>query len=295
MGKKFNPDFIIYTDGGCAFNPSGPGAYGAVIISKETGEITELSQGYSSTTNNRMEVMAVIAALKFVKEGAVSLYSDSQYVLRTIDGSYQKKKNKDLWEQLDQLLKSFKMDLHWVRGHNGNKYNERCDEMCSEAMYDLDHLIKDTGYLETQTSKKNFMDSLKTKKTGSMGIVIKLPEPYSKECIHIMNIDEYVKTYQVNLKCAENIITFQFNRIRNFKAYMKLKTGGIDYWSRKKKKDLLKGMEKPEEVEEIIKGYLPEDQDILTCLRWYRRGLPLSDCVRKVLVDDEVNENCYRK
>ena len=84
MNKDFNPDYIIYTDGGCAFNPSGPGAYGVVIISTDTGKITELSQGYSSTTNNRMEIMAVIASLDFVKEGSVSLYSDSQYVLNTI-------------------------------------------------------------------------------------------------------------------------------------------------------------------------------------------------------------------
>lgn len=294
MRKNFNPNFIIYTDGGCAFNPSGPGAYGAVIISTDTGGITELSQGYSSTTNNRMEVMAVIAALKFVKEGAVSLYSDSQYVLKTIDGSYQKKKNKDLWEELDQLLKNFKMDLHWVRGHNGSKYNERCDEMCSKAMYDLEHLIKDTGYLEIQTKKREFMDNTKNMKTGSMGIEIVLPENYKLETIHIFNIDEYAKTYQVNIPCAEKIIAFQINRVRNFKAYMKIKTGRQDHWSRKKLDELLNGLEKPDEVLGLIKKYLPEEADQVSCMRWYRRGLPLNDSIRKVLVDNEVKENCYK-
>ena len=295
MSKGFNPNYIIYTDGGCAINPSGPGAYGAVIISTDTGEITELSQGYSSTTNNRMEIMAVIAALKFVKEGAVSLYSDSQYVLRTIDGSYQKKKNKDLWEELDQLLKNFKMDLHWVRGHNGNKYNERCDEMCSKAMYDLEHLIKDTGYLEIQTKKREFMDNTKNMKAGSMGVEIALPENYELEMIHIFNIDEYAKTYQVNISCAEKIIAFQINRARNFKAYMKIKTGRQDYWSRKKMDELLEGLERPDEVLELVKRYLPENADQVSCLRWYRRGLPLNDSIRKVLVDNEVKENCYKK
>lgn len=294
MRKNFNPNFIIYTDGGCAFNPSGPGAYGAVIISTDTGGITELSQGYSSTTNNRMEVMAVIAALKFVKEGAVSLYSDSQYVLKTIDGSYQKKKNKDLWEELDQLLKNFKMDLHWVRGHNGSKYNERCDEMCSKAMYDLEHLIKDTGYLEIQTKKREFMDNTKNMKTGSMGIEIVLPENYKLETIHIFNIDEYAKTYQVNIPCAEKIIAFQINRVRNFKAYMKIKTGRQDHWSRKKMDELLEGLERPDEVLELVKRYLPENADQVSCLRWYRRGLPLNDSIRKVLVDNKVKENCYK-
>ena len=107
MSKKFDPDFIIYTDGGCAINPSGPGAYGSVIISTDTGEITELSQGYSSTTNNRMEIMAVIAALEFVKKGSVSLHSDSQYVLNTISGKFRQKKNLDLWEKFNSLCKNF--------------------------------------------------------------------------------------------------------------------------------------------------------------------------------------------
>lgn len=215
MSKGFNPNYIIYTDGGCAINPSGPGAYGAVIISTDTGEITELSQGYSSTTNNRMEIMAVIAALEFVKKGSVSLHSDSQYVLNTISGKFRQKKNLDLWEKFNSLCKNFELDLHWVRGHNGNEYNERCDQMCTKAMYDLDKLIKDTGYLETQTKKREFMDNTKNMKTGSMGVEIALPESYKLEAIHVFDVDEYSKTYQVNLSCAEKIIAFQINRIRN--------------------------------------------------------------------------------
>lgn len=294
MSKGFNPNYIIYTDGGCAINPSGPGAYGAVIISTDTGEITELSQGYSSTTNNRMEIMAVIAALEFVKKGSVSLHSDSQYVLNTISGKFRQKKNLDLWEKFNSLCKNFELDLHWVRGHNGNEYNERCDQMCTKAMYDLDKLIKDTGYLETQTKKREFMDNTKNMKTGSMGVEIALPESYKLEAIHVFDVDEYSKTYQVNLSCAEKIIAFQINRIRNFKAYMKLKTGRQDHWSRKKMDELLNGLEKPDEVLELIKKYLPEEADQVSCMRWYRRGLPLNDSIRKVLVDNEVKENCYK-
>lgn len=295
MSKDFNPDYIIYTDGGCAINPSGPGAYGTVIISTDTGEITELSQGYSSTTNNRMEIMAVIAALEFVKKGSVSLYSDSQYVLNTISGKFRQKKNLDLWEKLNSLCENFELDLHWVRGHNGNKYNERCDKMCTKTMYDLDNLIKDTGYLEIQTKKREFMDNTKNMKTGSMGVEIVLPENYKLETIHIFDIDEYAKTYQVNLSCAEKIIAFQINRVRSFKSYMKLKTGRQDPWSRKKMDELLDELERPDEVLELVKRYLPENADQVSCLRWYRRGLPLNDSIRKVLVDNEVKENCYKR
>ena len=295
MSKNFNPDYIIYTDGGCAINPSGPGAYGTVIVSTDTGEITELSQGYSSTTNNRMEIMAVIVALEFVKKGSVSLYSDSQYVLNTISGKFRQKKNLDLWEKLNSLCENFLLDLHWVRGHNGNEYNERCDQMCTKAMYDLNNLIKDTGYLEIQTKKREFMDNTKNMKTSSMGVEIILPENYKLETIHIINIDEYAKTYQVNISCAEKIIAFQINRVRNFKAYMKIKTGRQDSWSRKKMDELLEGLERPDEVLELVKKYLPEEADQVSCLRWYRRGLPLNDSIRKVLVDNEVKENCYKR
>ena len=132
-------------------------------------------------------------------------------------------------------------------------------------------------------------------KTGSMGVEIALPESYKLEAIHVFDVDEYSKTYQVNLSCAEKIISFQINRVRNFTAYMKIKTGRQDYWSRKKMDELLEGLERPDEVLELVKRYLPENADQVSCLRWYRRGLPLKDSIRKVLVDNEVKDNCYKR
>lgn len=76
---------------------------------------------------------------------------------------------------------------------------------------------------------------------------------------------------------------------------MKLKTGRQDLWSRKKMDELLNDLEKPDEVLKLIKKYLPKEADQVSCLRWYRRGLPLNDSIRKVLVDNEVKENCYKK
>ena len=130
------PAYIIYTDGGCAYNPGGPGGCAAVLINTDTGEISEYSAGYKATTNNRMEIMAVILALKHIDHGPVQLYSDSQYVVNTLCGAYSKFSNMDLWVELEWLRASIPVFPKWVRGHSGNFYNERCDELCTAAMQD---------------------------------------------------------------------------------------------------------------------------------------------------------------
>lgn len=144
-------DYIIYTDGGCECNPGGRGGYGAVIINNNTGEFTDISGGFRSTTNNRMEVMAVIKALEKIKKDThVQLFSDSQYVIKTMNGMFRKKKNIDLWKKLDKLAVAFEIEWNWVKGHNGNTYNERCDTLCQEAMTLLE-LEEDEGYMNTDS------------------------------------------------------------------------------------------------------------------------------------------------
>jgi ribonuclease HI len=132
---------VIYTDGACLGNP-GPGGYGVVMI--YNGTRNEISGGFSRTTNNRMEIYAAIAGLKALKMSCdVTLYSDSQYVVNAIEQGWAKrwkangwKRNKteravnaDLWEQLLALCAPHKINFVWVRGHAGNKENERCDEL----------------------------------------------------------------------------------------------------------------------------------------------------------------------
>ena len=109
-------DRIVYTDGGCKRNPGGAGGLGVVIIDTETGEITERNQGYLSTTNNRMEVMAAIVALKQIPDGCnVFLHSDSQYLLNTISGKWKKQKYTDLWSQLEaEILRMGPIATRWV-------------------------------------------------------------------------------------------------------------------------------------------------------------------------------------
>ncbi|MBQ8764759.1 MAG: ribonuclease HI [Clostridia bacterium] len=146
----------IYTDGACTGNP-GKGGYGAVLI--YNGNEKRISKGFRKTTNNRMELMAAIEALKLLKENCiVDLYSDSKYLTDAINqkwlSSWQKngwkkadKKpvlNRDLWEELLLLINKHEVTFIWVKGHNGNPYNEICDTMAVEAYNNSSDNIDET-------------------------------------------------------------------------------------------------------------------------------------------------------
>ncbi len=146
----------IFTDGSCLGNP-GPGGYGAVL--KYKGNTKELSQGYKLTTNNRMEMLATIVALKSLKESCtVTLTTDSQYVRQGITqwitkwqknnwktASRQDVKNVDLWKQLYQENQRHNVQWNWVKGHSGHVENERCDVLARQAAESSD-LLEDVGY-----------------------------------------------------------------------------------------------------------------------------------------------------
>lgn len=132
----------IYTDGAARGNP-GPGGYGVILMYGHHRK--ELSKGFRLTTNNRMELMAVIEALKTLKKNElpVQIYSDSQYVVRAIKEGWLNnwiktnfkggKKNSDLWKEYYEIAKSFSITLHWVKGHAENPFNNRCDELATTA------------------------------------------------------------------------------------------------------------------------------------------------------------------
>lgn len=144
---------IIYTDGSARGNP-GPGGYGAILIWGNTRK--ELSQGYRHTTNNRMELMAVIAALQSLKRTGLDIviYSDSSYVVNAIEKkwldswvriNFKDKKNVDLWKQYLQLARQHRIRFVWVRGHANNAGNNRCDELATAAA-DSGNWIEDVGF-----------------------------------------------------------------------------------------------------------------------------------------------------
>ena len=144
-----NEKVIIYTDGACSGNP-GPGGWGAILMYK--GAKKEISGGMKETTNNIMEVTAVIEALKCLKvESDVQVYSDSAYTVNAFNqgwiynwfkngwrtASKEPVKNKELWEELYALTKKHKVEFIKVKGHADNEFNNRCDEMARDAINKL--------------------------------------------------------------------------------------------------------------------------------------------------------------
>lgn len=287
-----NADYIVYTDGGCQVNPGGAGAYAAVLIDTKTGEISEYTGGFVSTTNNRMEVMAVITALQHLpRECSVELYSDSQYVIKTIAGKYAKKKNQDLWEKLDKEMEGKHIHLNWVRGHNGNLYNEKCDTMCTSTMENKSILQMDEGYKAQNIKKSSSKKKTKASK-GAMNIKIRVLDKFATQEFTGTNIVEYAEVFQISISCAKSILEFKKKKQHSFKDYVALKTGGLDFWSRKKKEQLLSDNESGSQLWNTILQYLPEEKEALSALRWYMRGLSLEEAIRKELVQKEVSGNC---
>lgn len=136
---------IIYTDGACSGNP-GPGGWGAVLMYEDTKK--EISGGKKETTNNIMEITAVIEGLKMLKYPCnAEVYSDSAYVVNAINQNWIRNwkkngwknskredvKNRELWEELDELMKIHKVTFIKVKGHADNEYNNRCDELARKA------------------------------------------------------------------------------------------------------------------------------------------------------------------
>lgn len=144
-------ELVMYTDGSSRGNP-GPGGYGTILMWQ--GKVKELSAGYRKTTNNRMELMAVIAGLKALNRDGLPIivYSDSQYVVKAVQEGWLKnwirtdfkggKKNKDLWLEFAELAQKHHIRFVWVKGHADNPHNNRCDELATAAA-DGKHLLID--------------------------------------------------------------------------------------------------------------------------------------------------------
>ena len=120
-------DIKLYTDGACSGNP-GPGGWASIIINGDY--IHKISGSDKSTTNNRMEIIAVIEGLKMISEASkVEVITDSAYVVNTMTKGWKRNKNQDLWGELDILVSKHDVKFTWVKGHASNQYNNECDKM----------------------------------------------------------------------------------------------------------------------------------------------------------------------
>jgi len=143
---KYMKKIIIYTDGACSKNP-GPGGWGAVLLYNNTEK--RISGSENSTTNNQMELMAVLKSLQLLKEPCdIEIFSDSKYVCdgitswlsnwkknNWIGSNKQPIKNKNLWQELDNIMQIHTIKMSWVRGHSGDKYNEIADKLATGAVF----------------------------------------------------------------------------------------------------------------------------------------------------------------
>ncbi|WP_411895240.1 ribonuclease HI [Winogradskyella sp. A2] len=163
------PEIELFTDGGAEPNP-GKGGFGVVLSYK--GRTKEFVVGYELTTNNRMELMAVIFGLERIKTKAkVTIFSDSKYVVDGIEkgwaenwerSNWIRKKgnlvlNKDLWERLLDVLDKHEVTFHWVKGHAGHIENERCDVLANEGI-NLEDKLEDEGYLDYLENIENYKE-----------------------------------------------------------------------------------------------------------------------------------------
>ena len=155
----------IYTDGAAKGNP-GPGGYGVVL--EYAGQTKELSEGFRLTTNNRMELLAVIIGLEHIKnsKNQIIVYSDSKYVVDSINkkwvfnwelNNYKKKKNSDLWKRFLIVYRKYNIIFKWVKGHAGHIQNERCDSLAVNAATSS-KLNIDKGYESFNSSQKRLFD-----------------------------------------------------------------------------------------------------------------------------------------
>ena len=153
--EQKRPPIFLYTDGAASGNP-GPGGYGVVLVC--AGLRKEFSAGYRLTTNNRMELLAVIKGLEAIKweNAEVHVWSDSSYVVKAVNegwletwkrAGFAKKKNVDLWLRFDAVYRRHRVSFNWLKGHAGHPENERCDALAVAAYTSGENLLEDIGYI----------------------------------------------------------------------------------------------------------------------------------------------------
>jgi len=285
-------DYTIWTDGGCAQNPNGKGGYGVVIINNNTSDKETFQQGFLSTTNNRMEVRAIMRALEEIPDGASALiYSDSKYAILTLEGTYRKKKNLDLWAIAEALIsKKRNIIFEWTKGHADDENNNLCDEMATAAQ-NGDDFIVDDGFVplatkQSKTPNKALQNAIEGDDVSTP--VISISSVSSVSALNAIIEPMFTDAY-VNPDCANKIHEINLKSKPSFSDFSGLRVGGKDFWS-VQSFDVLKFYFGAYICNYVISN-IADETSAASALRWYGRGLRMEHAIRKIYVDIEINNN----
>lgn len=270
MAKR-NYDYEIYTGCNCIPNSGDTGGYGVLIL-QDGEEIARKSGGYIGTTSKRMEIMAAIVGLETVaKPSRILLYTNSQYVVRSMQGVYRKTKNCDLWERLEHAADRHREVLaEWVQGHAGNRYNEICDELAAAGRQGA--YVTDNGY------------SGIVRESQPLAMAVRFPDDSIAELTNDNIPDGYL-----NASCLSAIKKFKREYEHRFKSYTALATGGMDGFSYFKGETLLDAVDNADITDFFFDVFPPKYAE--SACRWYLRGLTVKEAFEKTRADIKVSQN----
>lgn len=266
-------DYTVYTDGACSPNP-GPGGLGAVRICNRTGQMETRSAFRPAATNNYMEVLAVIYGLRMTPEGcSVEIVSDSQYAINCLKGEWRRNVYHEMFAFADALMEKRTVTFRWVRGHAGDRYNEMADRLAS-------------GAIRTGAGKPQVFSA----PGSAMDVAINIPKGVRRRMVPA-SAPEWARKYRVSPSCAESLVEFMAKDSPKFRDYASLRSGGYDAWSVLEEDAMVKKGKVSKAVLAGLRKNLGDRHMFLEGLRWYCRGLPLEESVRKTLVNREISMN----
>lgn len=253
MKNKESKKAVIYTDGSCLGNP-GPGGWG--VIAMVNSDETVLKGGDNQTTNNRMEMMAILNALKFIKSleeiNEAEIYSDSSLLINSIKKNWKRKKNTDLWKEIDELItellrKGLKLEWNWVKGHAENRYNEMADRI---AVSEAEKQAKKIPVKKHNSKEKPLYFCPKCKKETE-GLLSYMPDSdmIRVDCTKCGSYIMFAEKTPGNLKKAKKRELLTKKQLEKVKEIMKNRGKEVNSSDLKKIKKWTK-----EEADEFIKG-----------------------------------------
>ena len=276
-------DYVIYISGRCITSHGGKGVCGHVIVDNRTRGIQTQAQAYKSTTTNRMVLTSVITVLQKIDEGESALiYSDSNYLIGTQNGSIGKYKNLDLWKQIEKYSKGKSIQFELLRGYEGAEYTEVCDRVCNKTLH-TGPFIDDEGYhnFEKWSKKSEHIKGLT--QIDVLNIPISVPDdPKHNPAFDVYQ--KYADDHRINVKCAKSILDFYSSDLRTLDAYINLRSNGNDEWSKYDEDTLKKHID--ERTWSLLEKYLTGN-NVLIAARWICRGLTVSDAIYKTMIYDE--------